>query len=190
MNIFTSKCFNKFNEWDFKIDFSSIILYLNRAEQLRIVEEKFFILIIAFERLTALYAERIGLSDEHVPARHDFDPIKTEFYKLLETHKNAFGGNYEKARSILGNLNEMKRQSTTEKMYGVLDDLLIPVDDDMRELINVVRHKAVHRGDVGSGQEGVTSLYLLNELLREIMLRLIGYDGQRISRVLLEKNLY
>lgn len=179
--------FNKFREWNKKIDLSSIIFYLNRAEQTRSIEEKFFILIIAFERLTTLYAEQSGHIDQHLPKTEDFAPIRKNFYSLLDEYKVAFGSNYEKARSIVANLHEIKRLSTKDKMYKILLDTKIIVDDDLRELINIIRNKVIHKGDVGQGLKGIKSLYLLNELLYEIICRLIEYNGPKIIKTLNSK---
>lgn len=179
------QCFNKFREWNMKIDLSSIIFYLNGAEKTRSIEEKFFILIIAFERLTTMYAEQSGLVDQHLPLPENFIPIRQEFYDLLQTHKTSFGSNYEKARSIVANLHEVKRISTKDKMFGILNDTKITVDDDLRELINIVRNKVIHKGDVGEGLNGIKHLKLLTELLYEIMCRLIEYKGPKISNALL-----
>lgn len=182
--------FDKFREWNKKVDLSSIIFYLNGAEAARSLEEKFFIQIIAFERLTTLYAEQSGTVDQHLPSTQDFATIRAEFYTLLQKHQSSFGVNYEKARSVLGNLHEMKRVSTKEKMYGILNDTQITVDDDLRELINIVRNKAVHKGEVAEGQRSIVNLVLLNELLQEIIIKLIEYKGPRVSRALLNKTLF
>lgn len=190
LNEALSQCFDEFRNWNAKVDLASTIFYLNAAENARTVEEKFFILIIAFERLTTLYAEQTGLVDQHIPSPTDFISIRQEFYTLLQKHEAAFGSNYEKARSIIGNLHEVKRLSTKDKMHGMLNSVNIPVDDDLRDLINVVRNKVIHKGDVGPGWDGVKYLYLLNELLREILCRLMKYNGKRISKMLLTKSLF
>lgn len=181
--------FNKFREWNKKIDLRSIIYYLNTSQKINSAEEKFFIEIIAFERLTTLYAINQGHVDERLPDANDFVNIKQEFFDLLDTHKAKFGANYGKAKGILGNLNQVKRLSTNDKMFGILDDLKIIPDDDIRELINIVRNDAVHEGRIGEGLDAIKNMYLLNELLYEIILRLIDYRGPRCNQYLLERNL-
>lgn len=48
--------------------------------------------------------------------------------------------------------------------------------------------KQFMRGEIGLENEAINNLYLLDELLQEIILRLVQYEGKRESRVLLNKN--
>lgn len=68
--------FDKFIEWCEKIDIKSIIFYLNNSEQTKSLEEKVFIQIIAFERLTTMYVEFLGDKEEFLPNKTDYSPIK------------------------------------------------------------------------------------------------------------------
>lgn len=173
--------FDKFREWNTKIDLTSIIYYLNGAVQTRTLEEQFFILIIAFERLTTIYAEQTGPSEVFHPSSEDFGPIKQELFQVLDRHKGKFGKYFGNAKSDIGNLNQVKRLSTKDKMYGILNDVGIEVSDDLVTLIDIVRHKAVHKGEIGENNDGLKNTMLLNELIHEIILKLVNYQGPRRS---------
>ncbi|MCO7186104.1 hypothetical protein ABMY20_09410 [Tenacibaculum sp. SSH1-16] len=179
--------FDKFIKWCEKIDIKSIIFYLNNSEQTKSLEEKVFIQIIAFERLTTMYVEFLGDKEEFLPNKTDYNPIKKELNKIIDLNKDKFGNAYNTVKSKIGNLNQIKRHSTTDKMYRIINDFNIPITPKIEKLIDVVRHKTVHRGDIGEGQEGITTFYLLDELIREIILRMVEYKGKRKSRILLNE---
>ena len=85
-----------------KIDLNSIVYYLNGAVQTSSLEQQFFILIIAFEMLTALYAEQNGSKDLYIPSKDDFQPIKDELLAVLDNYKSQFSGYFERTKSIIG----------------------------------------------------------------------------------------
>jgi hypothetical protein len=158
-------CFDSFTEWNKKIDLNTIIFYLNNSEQAKSIDERVFIQMIAFERL----------------------PIKNELFAVLDKHKMEFGHAYEIVKSKIGNINQIKRLSTKEKMFKLIQDVKIPISPAIENLVNNVRNKTIHKGDIGTGKEGIINFYLLDELIREIILRLINYNGKRESIILLKK---
>jgi hypothetical protein len=176
--------FDNFSEWNKKIDLSSIIHYLSGAVQTQTLEEQFFILIIAFERLTTLYAEQTGTQELFCPGKDEYQSIKTELFQVLEKHKITFGKYFDSAKSVIGGLNHVKRMSTKEKMYGIINDTEIALSADLISLIDFVRHKAIHKGDIGQNKEGYKYTILLNELIHELILRLVQYRGPRKSTFL------
>lgn len=180
INDFFYSNFSAFQEWNERVDLSTIIFFLNNAEQANSMKGKFFIQMIAFERLTTMYADYLGSVEEFFPNKDEFAPIRDEMYEVLEKHKKAFGKYFLAAKSKLGNLNSVKRYSTTEKMYRILQDFDIPVGEKTKEIIEVVRHQAIHRGKISDEfQESVFYFKLLDELVREIILRMAGYQGLR-----------
>lgn len=177
--------FIKFCQWDEKLGLTTIIFLLNNAQQSQSIEGKFFIQIIAFERLTTLYSEHLNEKDEHYPNSENFREVKEQFFKVLDNNKEAFGPYYNLAKSKLGNLNLVQKLSTTAKMYRILEDYNIEVTDEIRKIIEVVRHKTVHRGDIGENfGDMLLNFNLLDELIREIILRMIDYKGVRNNKVL------
>jgi len=179
--------FDNFVKWNREIDLNSIIFYLSNSQQSKSIEEKVFIQIIAFERLSTMYVEYLGQKEEFLPSNDEYKPIKEEFLKIAKQNEEKFGNAYNTIKSKLGNLNQIKRHSTTDKMYRIINDFKIPINSNLEQLIDVVRHKTVHRGDIGEGKEAVIIYHLLDELIREILLRMIEYKGNRNSLVLLKE---
>lgn len=179
--------FDSFKEWNEKLDLKSIVFYLNSSQQAKSIQEKVFIQIIAFERLTTMYVEYLGEKEEFLPEKEEFKEIKNELLKVIDKHKESFGNGYDTIKSKIGNLNQIKRHSTTDKMYRLINDFKIPITPKIEDLINEVRHKTVHRGDIGEGKKAVITFHLLDELIREILLRMADYKGGRNSLVLLKK---
>jgi len=69
-------------------------------------------------------------------------------------------------------------------MRAILIDLGIDITPDIIQLIDM-RNEAVHEGEIGSNPaEAYKNVRLLNELIHEIIVKLIGYKGQRRSSVL------
>ncbi len=176
--------FGKFSNWNQKIDLTSIIYYLNGAIQTKSLDEQFFILIIAFERLTTLYAELQSTQELLHPTKENYTPIKRKLFEILKEHKDDFGDYYDRAKSVIGGLNLVQRLSTKDKMYGILNDVGIPITENISSLIDVVRNEVVHKGEIGEGIDGYRNVFLLNDLLHEIILRLIEYTGPKNSVVL------
>lgn len=188
LNTFYMFCFQNYREWNEKINLNSIVFYLTNSEQTKSIEEKVFVQIIAFERITTLYAQNIaGLKMFFSPEKNEYDPIKLELLEIIEKHKEKFGDSYNTIKSKIGNLNQIKRLNTTEKMYKIINDLKIVINPDIENLVENCRHNTIHDGEIGKGEEGILNFYLLDELLREIILRLIKYEGPRDSYKLLQK---
>ncbi|MCK9641570.1 MAG: hypothetical protein M0R39_16830 [Prolixibacteraceae bacterium] len=178
-------CFDNYVNWNDKLDLNTIIYFLNNSEKVGSIDERIFIQIIAFERLTTRYAEYLGENEEFKPSRESFEPIKKKLYDIVDEHKNDFGDAYAIVKSKIGNINQIKKLSTKEKMYKLIQDVNIPITSRICDLIDNVRNKTIHQGDIGNGNEALVNYYLLDELIREIVLRLIKYDGPRESMILL-----
>jgi hypothetical protein len=178
------KSFEKYVKLNKQLEFNVIVGFLNNAERLTSIKERFFINIIAFERLCSRYADYIGASESFVPNEDDFKPIKEDLLHIIQKHEKDFGNYLNRARSIVGGLNRIKPHSTGDKMYRLIQDVGIPIDVDIERLVNEVRHTSVHKGEIGSKEEAYINYNLLDELIREIILRLVGYDGPRASKVL------
>jgi hypothetical protein len=183
INSFFTRNFNNYINWDKKIDLDSIVFYFINSVQAKSMEEIAFIQMIAFERLTTLYAEYKGEKEIFMPSKKEYENIKTDFLEILEKHKSKFGDTYNIAKSKLCNLNQVKRLSTTDKMYRLINDVNIEITEEIRLLVEQMRHKTIHRGELEKGEKKVANFYLLDELIQEIILRLVGYNGSRHSRI-------
>lgn len=153
LNEIMIESFDNFRKWNKQIDLNSIIFYLNGAVQARSLNEQYFILIIAFERLTTLYARVSGAKTITHPLKDDFKTIKEELFNILDRHKSILEPYFERTKSIVGGLNQVQRLSTIDKMHGILTDLKIDVTPEIAALINVVRNEAIHEGHIGEGEE-------------------------------------
>lgn len=178
-NIFIN-CFENYREWNRKIDLNSIVFYITNSEQTKSLEEKVFVQMIAFERLTTLYSKNIlGEDIVYSPENIEYKPVKEELLEIIEKNKLIFGDSYDTIKSKVGNLNQVKKLSTTKKMFKIIKDVKIEINEDVENLINICRHNTVHVGEIGDGDVAFLNFYLLDELLREIILRLIEYKGPR-----------
>lgn len=146
INKFMMFNFDKYCDWNRKIDLNSIIFYLNNSEQSKSMEEKVFIQMIAFERITTKYAEYLGEKEEFLPNRDDFQQIRQELIDVIDKYKGDFGNAYSTVKSKICNLNQIKRLSTTDKMYRIINDCNINITESIEKLIDVVRHKTIHEG--------------------------------------------
>jgi hypothetical protein len=180
-------CFKNYREWNKKINLNSIVFYLTNSEQATSIEEKVFIQMIAFERITTLYANNLSGSKMVFSPEKEEYAIKQELLQIIEVHREKFGDYYNTIKSKIGNLNQIKRLNTTKKMYKIINDVDIEINMDIKNLIENCRHTTIHEGEIWEGEEGILNFHLLDELLREIILRLIKYDGPRDSYKLLTK---
>lgn len=182
-------CFDKYIEVNKKLDLNSIIFYLNGAEQSKSLDEKFFVLIIAFERLAKKYVETLNNSDLLVMSEENYQPIKDELLEVLRRHKSKENEQaIKRLMPKIGELNKIKRKSTEYKFLKILEYAGIDLTLEIEKIINEVRHKTVHQGEFGEGNQGVKNYLVLDELLRDIILNIIGYKNARISRYRFDKS--
>lgn len=182
LNTFYMFCFQNYKEWNEKINLNSIVFYLTGSEQSKSIEEKVFLQMIAFERLSTLYANNIsGPKMIFSPEKEKYESIKDELVQVIEKHREVFGESYNTIKSKICNLNQIKRLNTTEKMYKIINDVGIEINADIENLVEKCRNSTIHEGEIGEGGQAILNLHILDELLREIILRLIKYDGPRDS---------
>lgn len=182
LNTFYMFCFQNYREWNEKINLNSIVFYLTGSEQSKSIEEKVFLQMIAFERLSTLYANNIsGPKMIFSPEKEKYESIKDELVQVIEKHREEFGESYNTIKSKICNLNQIKRLNTTEKMYKIINDAGIEITADIENLVENCRNSTIHEGEIGEGGQAILNLHILDELLREIILRLIKYDGPRDS---------
>lgn len=175
-------CFNKYVEENKKLDLNSIIFYLNVAEQAISIEGKFFILIIAFERLAQKFIKTLNFVDSLILSEDDYMPIKNELLATLEKYRPTYKKAIDDLKGKIGELHKIKSTSTKYKFHKLLEYANISMSPEIEKIIDEVRHKTIHHGEIGSGQQGVKNFIVLDELLRDIILNIIGYDSIRSSR--------
>lgn len=175
-------CFDKYLNETFKLDFDTIIFYLNGAEQSKSIEEKFFILIIALERLAQKFVDSRNDCDAFILSDEHYSPIRDEIQSVLDKHRSSNKDSINKLKARVGDLNRIKRTSTRYKFLKLLEYANIVSTPDIEHIIDEVRHKAIHHGDIEQGRIGLKNYFVLDELIRDIILNIIGYKGARISR--------
>lgn len=175
-------CFNNFVSVNKQLDLNSIIFYLNGAENAKSVEEKFFIKIIALERLSFKYKNLIKLSDEFIIENSTYTNIKVELLNVLDNNKDESNSvAIEKLKGKIGELHIIKHTSTEFKFKKLLDYANIELTPEIDKIIEQSRHKSVHEGEIEQGNEGLKNYFILDELLRDIILNLIKYNKTRTS---------
>jgi len=177
-------CFNKYVSENKKFDLNRIIFYLNGAQKSNRIEEIFFVQIIALERLAQKYVETLSEVDVLVLAEATFEPIKKDLLAVLKKHSLTIGDKLTELGGKIGELHKIKRTSTEYKFLKLLEYARIPLTQDIEKIIDEVRHKTIHHGEIGSGNQGIRNYFVLDELLRDIILNIIGYDQSRVSRLI------
>jgi hypothetical protein len=185
--------FDKFYQLNKKLDFSSLILSLNSANSVDL-DEKYFILITALERISRNYGKyNPDKSSFLIDESYFNNIIKPEFYQLLKKHKSEIEKRYRTAFSIysskIGNLNKRNNLETTQKIYELLNYANIKISNSVMNMVEIERNKAVHEGIVGrDDKERVKNYWKLDHILRDIILNLIDYKGIRNRKYDYEKN--
>jgi hypothetical protein len=183
LNFSFYQCFNQFVSENKKLDLDTIIFYQNGAEQAGSIEERFFVLIIAFERLAQKYIESIENSDSFIIDNSTYEPIKVELLSVLNKYnKGILKNGINDLKGKIGDLNKIKKASTEYKFKKLLKYANINITPEIQVIINEARHKSVHHGEIEEGSKGVKNYFVLDELLRDIILNIIGYDRKRVSR--------
>ncbi|RYX81033.1 hypothetical protein EON73_05050 [bacterium] len=174
--------FNKYVAENKKIDLDSIIIYLNAAEQARGIEEKVFILMIAFERIAQKLVETLDDKDLFILSDEDYKPIKDELFVILNKYRFKNTQAINDLKGKIGDINRIKNTATKNKFLKLLKYANISSTPEIESIIDEVRHKTVHHREIGEGNQGLKNYFVLDELLRDIILNIIGYDRARISR--------
>lgn len=188
LNSVLISCFDKYILENKKLDLNSIVFYLNGAEQSKSIGEKFFILIIAFERLAKKYVNTLNDTELQIILEDEFQPIKKDLLEILKRYKSKNNDSaISRLMSKVGSLNKITKRSTEYKFLKILEYSKIELTSEINKIINEVRHETVHEGEIGNGNEGLKNYIILNELLRDIILNIIGYNNARVSRYRINK---
>lgn len=167
--------FDKYQEWNKTLDLNSIIFYLSNAEQSKGIEDRFFIQIIAFERLAAKYVDTLNEKVIFASDPDKFEIVKGQILDIIEENKSIFGKRINSIKGRIGDLNVIKRTKTEEKFLKIIEDTKIDLTPDLENIVKVVRHDAIHKGEIGQAGDIVKNYLLLDQLLRDIILNLVEY---------------
>ena len=182
------KCFNSFIQKNYNFDFSSIIFILNGNNDTKSLDNRFFSLIIAFERLSHKYSLMNKTQDKQIISNEIYDIFKNDLISVLDKNKSKFKTEYKNAysalKSKLTELNLIKRNDTKNKFYHLLNYANILITPEIEDIINNVRNTTVHQGYFGDDKKAFKNYLVIDKLIRDIILKIISYKGQ------INENLY
>ncbi|MGS0527716.1 hypothetical protein ACU8V7_23555 [Zobellia nedashkovskayae] len=180
------KCFNLYYHNDLNLELTSIVSSLNTAHSTSGIHQTYSILINALEKLSSNYQKSVGNFEEHVMDNNAWENIiKPSLFKMLDEQKSTINSTNKNAflafKSQIGDLNRRKN-STSQKMYDLLEFGGIPINSKVENLVKNERHSAVHDGVFG---ENSTEMFInyqkLDHILRDIILNIIDYRSLRRS---------
>lgn len=174
------RSFVKFQRINKILDLESLIFSLNVSSQTIGIEERYFILITAFERIAKKYSnyiavESIGMIDEDFFSKK----IKPNLIKAILPVKSIDEASWNRMSAVISNLN-INHTSTNKSLTNFLEYAKIPINKNVKSLIKRERNLAVHEGIVGKSDDEMFQNYLkLDHILRDCILNLIEYFSYR-----------
>lgn len=179
------KCFRKFQKLNKLLDFDSLIFSLNIASQSKGLDERYFILITALERITKKYST-LNIDDNSFFIDNEIfeTEIKVNLIEALEKVKAINPNSWGIMKSVVSNLNK-KNNGTKKSLHAFLNYARIPINENVQNLIGSERNNAVHEGKIGESFEDRHKNYLkLDHILRDVILNSIGYFSYRNRKYL------
>jgi hypothetical protein len=176
--------FDKFYHLNKSLDFSGLTYSLNSTNNVGL-DERYFILITALERISNNYSSNNSDISKHlIDDKYFKETLKLELKSLLATHKSEINKSNKSAWDIInskiGNLNRRNNSETSQKLYELLNYACINVSKSVINLIEKERNVAVHEGVIGTNDtERIKNYWKLDHVLRDIILNLIEYKGTR-----------
>jgi len=177
--------YNKFIEEYSKLDFKSIIFYLNRANENNNLEQKVFTLLIALEELGSKYLKEYSPNQYTIIPSENFGKIKKALRDTLNLFKEEIPNDNMEFNRLMSKLCDINTQriDTEEKFFNLFEHASIPRTQIITELVKQ-RHSAIHEGEIGKTiQDKWDFFHRLDHILRDIILNRIGYRGVRVKRV-------
>lgn len=177
-------CFNSFYHHDVELKLTSVVASLNAAYSTTGIHQAYSILINALEKLCSNHQLSINEFQEHlIDNKIWIDTIKSRLFEELDKSKSLINSSNKRAydifKSKIGGLNR-RENSTVQKMFDLFDFGCIPINSNVRNLVQEERHTAVHNGEFGKNS---TEMYLnyqkLDHILRDIILNIIDYRSYR-----------
>jgi hypothetical protein len=184
--------FDKFYHLNKQFDFNRLIFSLNATNDVGL-DERFFILITALERLSKNYANNNPDESKHLIDDDFFkNTIKPELTNHIKKYKsditNFKKGAWDVFNSKIGNLNRRNKSETSQKLYELLNYANITISDSVVNLVENERNEAVHEGIIGQDDTArIKNYWKLDHILRDIVLNLIEYKGIRKRKFEYEK---
>lgn len=169
--------FDNYIRWNQLLDLNKFIYHLCSAQQLLYCEDSAFILILVLEGLSKRYF-RIHNKEINSPTKISpdvFEEIKEKFNEIVGKYDDVPAENIVAFKNAIDKLNDVS--TATSKFYLIIDELNIMQTKEIKNLIKRVRNTLVHDAVLKNYYDYI----LLSELIREIILRLIGSTVERHS---------
>lgn len=181
---YLQKAFDRFSDYielNKKLGLNTIIWYLNLSWRNISFEERIFIQTITLERLSKYYIKSQDVKKhEALIDQEIFKELKSDLFLVLEKYKDRIPNDddkiYDKLKSQIGGVNQINRGKTIEQFKYLIESLHIPISEDIEKLLKK-RNDIIHEGDIGEDEIGKKNYFLMDELLRGIIAKLIGYEG-------------
>jgi hypothetical protein len=178
-------CFDQYFQLNKKLDFNALVFSLNNSTQTIGLEEKYFILITALERLCNNYSKTVRdpkktlidntLFRENI--KPELDAVLKKYELIIKRENPSAWAIY---KSKIGNINQSNNAETTQKLYELFAYAKIAVNSEVQRLVENERNQAVHEGIIGVTEENrINNYWKLDHILRDVILNLIGYKGLR-----------
>jgi hypothetical protein len=185
-NEFVKFCllYNKFVEEYIKLDFKSVIFYLNRANENNNLEQKVFTLLVALEELGSKYLEAYNPNKYTIIPADQFVKIKDALKETFNSFKSQIPNSNMEYNRLLSKLCDINTQriDTEEKFLQLLEHASFSRTQPLIDMLQK-RHLAIHAGKIGETIQDKWNLYyFLDHILRDIILNRIGYNGIRIRK--------
>lgn len=175
-------CFDKYVELNKFLDLNSIIFYLNGAENANSIMEQLFTKIIAFERLASINYKLKSKQINSLVQPEQLKTIRREISPIIKKFAELYSYDFAKVNSRLTDIYKENSGKTEDKLYFLLQTANIVPDADIDFLIKNIRNTVIHEGKVENLKDAVKYGFLVDKLLRDIILNLIGYNGPRIEK--------
>jgi hypothetical protein len=179
-------CFDSYFHYEKTLQLNSIVASINSANSTSGIRQSYSILINALEKLSTNYQNSKQGFDENIIDIESWEnTVRSALFETLNAQKPLINSNNKMAflifKSRLFELNRRKN-STSEKMYELLDFGCIPINENVENLVNIERNSAVHTGEFGVGMnEMFVNYQKLDHILRDIILNIIDYRNERKS---------
>jgi hypothetical protein len=163
----------------------SLVFSLNNSTETIGLEEKYFILITALEKICTNYAKTIRQPNTTLIDKDTFiNDIKPELDAVLKKYETIIKQDNLSAwaifKSKIGNVNKSNNAETSQKLYELFAYSKIPINSDVVSLIEKERNQALHEGIIGmTEQDRIKNYWKLDHILRDIILNLIDYKSYR-----------
>jgi hypothetical protein len=178
-------CFDAYYQLNSQLDFISLVFSLNNSTQTAGLNEKYYILITALERLAFKYAATQQQKESTWLSGELFDEhIQPELFAVLEIYKQQMMQENAEAWEVLNkkiaDLNKNSPASVGRRLADLFSYAGITINKEVKNLIKKERHRSVHEGVIGSDEtESISNYWKLDHILRDIILNLINYQRRR-----------